>query len=534
MAEESINLQQDEDNSRRNSTGKSIASKTSEKIVPHYLRASTGSCHDFCKYGRKHAFEEKARQPIWRKMATKSVDSLRHVDIVVPMVGEKASLVRLKHSPLKAHSPDRKLRSPNTFNISRQQMLTKSLDNQNSVGRNVRAEMKKTSLAKLKSSPPSKPRTYDPPKTIKQEVSSSTDKLEVSLKQGSSKAKEKNLSAKHSTSLKPKSVTKKPISSPELPGGLKGNSDMKISKRTGISLVVVKKELKSPTTSVSPVSPKPSVSRVASLNARKQWNLKKVVSPLKNQKKIKTPEPKERKNDVVQEKTLYVIKMETESKTVESDRNENCAVESPPPPSSLSPKSSSIPNSVSFSSCDEEEDQQESEYSISESEDNSFSEDNEMESTENAKNLDEDNKRMAKKSGMVCVADNDCKSSKLKFRRGKVVDMQADNNGPRRLKFRRGRVLGDNHNVKLNSRRRSFKRREAIDDNDAETNPEKVVLRHQDVQGKKDAQGLFNNVIEETASKLVETRKSKVKALVGAFETVISLQDSKPSANTVT
>jgi hypothetical protein len=45
---------------------------------------------------------------------------------------------------------------------------------------------------------------------------------------------------------------------------------------------------------------------------------------------------------------------------------------------------------------------------------------------------------------------------------------------------------------------------------------------------------LFNNVIEETASKLVETRKSKVKALVGAFETVISLQDKKPSANTVT
>ncbi|KAL5653286.1 hypothetical protein ACJX0J_038744, partial [Zea mays] len=38
--------------------------------------------------------------------------------------------------------------------------------------------------------------------------------------------------------------------------------------------------------------------------------------------------------------------------------------------------------------------------------------------------------------------------------------------------------------------------------------------QHQDAQEKKDAQGLFNNVIEETASKLV-------KALVGAFETCI-------------
>ena len=59
-----------------------------------------------------------------------------------------------------------------------------------------------------------------------------------------------------------------------------------------------------------------------------------------------------------------------------------------------------------------------------------------------------------------------------------------------------------------------------------------MKLRHQDAQEKKDAQGLFNNVIEETASKLVESRKSKVKALVGAFETVISLQDGKPTPST--
>ncbi|XP_047962057.1 polygalacturonase At1g48100-like [Salvia hispanica] len=63
--------------------------------------------------------------------------------------------------------------------------------------------------------------------------------------------------------------------------------------------------------------------------------------------------------------------------------------------------------------------------------------------------------------------------------------------------------------------------------------PQKVVLKHQDVQRKKDAQGLLNNVIEETASKLVVSRKSKVKALVGAFETVISLQESKPSTQVV-
>jgi hypothetical protein len=59
---------------------------------------------------------------------------------------------------------------------------------------------------------------------------------------------------------------------------------------------------------------------------------------------------------------------------------------------------------------------------------------------------------------------------------------------------------------------------------------EKVVLEHQDMQEKKNVQSLLNNMIEETAVKLVESRKSKVKALIGAFETVISLQDSKTSS----
>ncbi|GKF27006.1 ribonuclease H-like domain-containing protein, partial [Tanacetum coccineum] len=49
------------------------------------------------------------------------------------------------------------------------------------------------------------------------------------------------------------------------------------------------------------------------------------------------------------------------------------------------------------------------------------------------------------------------------------------------------------------------------------------MKHHQGEQEKKDAHGLLNNFIEETASKLAESRKSKLKALVGAFETVISL-----------
>jgi hypothetical protein len=134
------------------------------------------------------------------------------------------------------------------------------------------------------------------------------------------------------------------------------------------------------------------------------------------------------------------------------------------------------------------------------------------------------------------VEDKDGEMIKLKFRRGKVVDNKIEKNTPRRLTFRKAKTLAEKANVSDDGKRKSYKKRDEAcsESNDGANGQEKVVLRHQDVEDKKDAQGLFNNVIEETASKLVEARKSKVKALVGAFETVISLQDKKPpSANIV-
>jgi hypothetical protein len=122
---------------------------------------------------------------------------------------------------------------------------------------------------------------------------------------------------------------------------------------------------------------------------------------------------------------------------------------------------------------------------------------------------------------------------KMKFKRGKIVELPPDSSGPRRLKFRR-KSASEVSNRETQPTRRIYKRNSTS--NVVPTNQDMespgVKLRHQDAQEKKDAQGLFNNVIEETASKLVESRKSKVKALVGAFETVISLQDGKPTSST--
>ncbi|WVZ11829.1 hypothetical protein V8G54_016359 [Vigna mungo] len=159
-------------------------------------------------------------------------------------------------------------------------------------------------------------------------------------------------------------------------------------------------------------------------------------------------------------------------------------------------------------------------------------------------------------------------SRKLKFRRGRVIELEPQmNNVPRRLKFRPARILDDDKGRDINGARKIIIEDNKVDGdevNGANTQSEKhrgkvrnvevskrriivgrkvggdkskiggsksgsenVVLKHQDVGGKKQNPRLYNNVIEETASILTEQRKSKVKALVGAFETVISLDSLK-------
>ncbi|EXC32723.1 hypothetical protein L484_019836 [Morus notabilis] len=62
--------------------------------------------------------------------------------------------------------------------------------------------------------------------------------------------------------------------------------------------------------------------------------------------------------------------------------------------------------------------------------------------------------------------------------------------------------------------------------NTSETKSEGIVKKSAQGGGKKESQVAYNDVIEETASKLLEKRKNKVKALVGAFETVIDYESA--------
>ncbi|KAL6846995.1 hypothetical protein ACP4OV_022848 [Aristida adscensionis] len=127
---------------------------------------------------------------------------------------------------------------------------------------------------------------------------------------------------------------------------------------------------------------------------------------------------------------------------------------------------------------------------------------------------------------------------KLTFRRGKVVTPDEGGGGggtPRLLRFRpakAGASGGSSRGGRATGRQRGGGAAAAARDAAGAPRAEVVVLRrrrHDDGgggDGRKQGQVLLNNVIEETASRLVaEARKSKVKALVGAFESVISLQE---------
>ncbi|KAK4279421.1 hypothetical protein QN277_011206 [Acacia crassicarpa] len=546
---------------RRHSTGKTSSGNSEEKVLPRYLRASTGSCHDFCKYGGKQAFEANENRSILKRVARKPVH--QRSNELSASTGSK--LTKKICSAKLTASVDSVLQSCQSLgnHEHKHKMPAKSIENSKQVENEVSGN-KKTALVKIRPSNYLKSPASDPSKTRRQEISSVSKKVEASSKSTAAfKAKERKLCSK------PNSVTEKTMCSKNPSAGFSGqrDSELRMEKKVATSKVAARKLNTS--------------SRAASINARKHKGLK-IAPHLKNHSENDKDKPKQhcdveveqktRKNnpkqhncvefeektrkdrsdqhsdvDVeqktrkdspeqhvgveVEEKTLHVIKIAEENEILQSDQNASHDAELSPPQLSSSPKFFCYSSSKSSS----QDDQEESEYTTSEVDEDSISAKDEGKHIENGDDVEVDQKGKPKKDGAVDLEDKDrCQITELKFRRGKWVEIKSEKSSPRRLKFRRGRILGKTENGKSEAQRRIYKRRDGDvgESNDATTDAEKVVLRHQDVQGKKDEQGLFNNVIEETATKLAETRKSKVKALVGAFETVISLQEKKLSAST--
>ncbi|KAI3987760.1 hypothetical protein MKX01_028494 [Papaver californicum] len=500
---------------RRNSTGKTSTSGSGEKVIPHYLSATSNSCHEFCKYGRKHDFEEEKR-PTLKELRAKMIQD-KKVGKTVNQVEIKFTSIKSKTSPhqqVQVYEAPKIIKketasSSNRDNVSERKASSDQLVQVSETPKIMKKETtsSRTSVSKPKSSPVQLVQVLETPKTMKKETTSfkrttgsepkaSPDQLVQVLetpkiiKKKATSFKRTDVSAKPSTeklSLSPLSTS----------GGVTGrrNSENKVLKMNGVSKIGQKKTVVLPKASLSP---RLSVNRVASLITKSK--VPKTGSSLSRNQKVKKDGSNLSSNEEVREKTLYIINPQPkegnlEAGGVEKERQEG-------------------------------EECQESEYTT----------DDEIEALsetgEDVNGNPVDKEKYKRKPRKTVHVEDEELARKLKFRRGKVVNPQAENNGTRRLKFNRGKVLESNQNGADDNRRRYRKSEVYNDDtNNGKPESENVVLRHQDEQGKKDAQGLYNNVIEETASMLVEKRKSKVKALVGAFETVISLQESKPSSH---
>ncbi|XP_009411096.2 uncharacterized protein LOC103992912 [Musa acuminata AAA Group] len=596
---------------RRYSTGGMIVrgsvspSNGDEKSLPHYLRAPKTSCHDYCKYGTKHDFEAKNKEPVLHKLGKKShhedpyqmnhsnsegrrkspAIKMKSSSQVKPKVTKQKALPQLKESRLVEEPVSLNLQCPSASRKSNaavdQVTLSRSLEN----------EQIKNSVINKKSEPKISSHTKDlchKPKFADQHPSPVYENeahpiVAKILKKTPTRSKTKpvmhqifkqrplvpskvvDTSSKPAKPLKTNKTPPARLESPLTASlGLNDsrNEGCKVSNSQGKMKMVEKKILKP---QVPSLSAKPADDGVLSLKSRTYRHRKKQTI-MKNQE-TGTAKP-DKEND--EEKAIYVIEAKAESvgsdgsqlilldvenvnfvaTTQESWKPENDNLDSVQHnspkskcvdlyfPEQKSPKAETVDlnclhqilkddrSSQSVSS--DKEDTEESESSCTEST-GSESETEEIKSSSDSKSLMSEMR--PKQPPSFDPEDNHSLPYKLRFRRGKVIESQPESNGPRRLTFRRGRVVAMNGNGG-HVRRKSF-RRIVIDDEalkDPDHEAPTIVLRHQDMQEKKDAQGLFNNVIEETASKLVESRKSKVKALVGAFETVISLQDKKPAS----
>ncbi|XP_024971993.1 muscle M-line assembly protein unc-89-like [Cynara cardunculus var. scolymus] len=118
----------------------------------------------------------------------------------------------------------------------------------------------------------------------------------------------------------------------------------------------------------------------------------------------------------------------------------------------------------------------------------------------------------------LATENGNCSPRKPKFNPGNIIDSESGSSSPRKHKFGQGKVVDENKNSPDN---RTSLRRLCSDSvlHSSENRSVDVALKPCKVETNKTHVGL-NNVIEETASKLIQTRKSKVKALVGAFEMI--------------
>ncbi|XP_011085721.1 muscle M-line assembly protein unc-89-like [Sesamum indicum] len=340
-------------NARRRHSACSNSENVSRRVVPRYLRASTGSCHDLCKFGRRQSCEEKVKKPLRRRTAKISPNEL--LPVVIVAAGKQKTEKVIKHEPpadLKKRlrvvkpSPDAKSYS-SKFKASMDAKVCSPTQNASS-----------SNETRLPNSPTKKSTPSHPTAIIKRGILSPYEKVEVPLKEANSIERKISRTGKKTydqslkcTSVKSESINvKRSPASDNLDGVLgKGRRNSVVKSSRGMTASTASARRAS-VTPAAPLFPKSSPSKTASIIARKSGRVK-LLSPLKVRTRIQRTAT-ETSNNENSEKTLLVITMGTEKLEDIPDDHAIASLSS-----SSSPKSLSHAKSASSLSCEVEEEE---------------------------------------------------------------------------------------------------------------------------------------------------------------------------------
>ncbi|XP_020225711.1 uncharacterized protein LOC109807578 isoform X2 [Cajanus cajan] len=559
MAEESTTnqmksekIEPEDANEKANPNEGLTITKVPPKILSRYLSAPKASCHDLCKYGIPHGVQTKPWSWTHKRVTRKERKSKVPEENMTYMARTKKSGSSSKPSQT---SKIEKANSPvDIKEVTHEEIVTSEKNSPPFQEADISTEHN-SDLKQAHSEPSSLPVQECSKTQTKRERVKNKTRSSRSIKETESRSKQ---TRKPSLPFSSKHNVKKP---PSLSSKSTKNMTRESSLKLHENVEEVKPELastgKSPDRILHVIEP---ASADSSENSTVTCDATKLSSP--------SPSPSPSSSSSGDKSLNHTNKKTGESAVCASSKKGLRSVAGNKGKSNMLPKTHSVsrPRSLSLSSSFSSSNSSLEKRSNATYKSNRIGHDHHQ--GENVRIVYKIRQKMSRKVG---AANKVVAARKLNFKRGKVIELQPQTNTiARRLKFRPARILGDDMRRDINgarkrtimdnkfgggkvngantksekavaklqivegSKRRSIGRKVGGDRSKIEgskSGSEKVVLRHQNVEGKKENPRLYNNVIEETASMLAEQRKSKVKALVGAFETVISLDSPREATS---
>ncbi|XP_015078610.1 LOW QUALITY PROTEIN: uncharacterized protein LOC107022531 [Solanum pennellii] len=463
---------------RRNSTGSVGFEMGGYKVLSRYLDVPRSSCHDMCKHGYEHDSPTKAKIPR-------------------PSRATLGKILERKKVPGSTKLPS-EIKSQTTCQVNGQEMQSST--------KRLAPSVNQQSESKLKPLEENASRRHQR-RYSDNFIPGNSSKLQESLSNGSSSRQ---------------------------------NQSCKMEKDGGSSELSKKKSV---VTSTVALSPKSSVKKVSSTISSN--NSPRKASQLNSRTSLAPSRTGKISHENVTKKTSHLRESKTKSNTTGISQENSKAKESSLhrdgskqgktassslcspsfPPSSGGSNSRTIDTTTQSSV---------SSSSLMSPSSNSANEsahcDGTSSSTSQNGTTTQKQSTKPRKAGQLGLEKEDYSPKLLKFKKGKTIDTQSEKDSPRKQKLRQVTIKDKGENENGNPIGKGLRKSNADGHSYAAKGEVVTVnLRSNGIEDSKETPSLFNNVIEVTASKLAKTRRSKVKALVGAFETVISLQDKKSS-----